>query len=222
MCWPLALSHDCLFSLTGTKILKKAQAALPKEAQNLSSAALEAPDLNAVSLGKEPMLTAAKAIAWDEVGHGAAEQEGLQELASRRVVEHGMGLGRCQDLADDRPYVAGFGQGPAATSRPAAAKGKNRAASVPAASVATAMDLGDKEVVALPVSRGSRQSVNVELPTAILRNLLEAYLEYVHAVRAEDSQPAEDSPLNQLMTTAWDGLRDTDLVVALRARSFAY
>ena len=98
---------------------------------------------------------------------------------------------------------------------------QNRAASVPAASVATAMDLGYEEVVALPVSRGSRQSVNVELPTAILRNL-QAYLEYVHAVRAEDTQPAEDSPLNQLMTTAWDGLRDTDLVAALRARSFAY
>ena len=117
-------------------------------------------------------------------GHGAAaEQEELQKLASRRVVEHGMGLGRCQDLADDRPYVAGFGQGPAATSRPAAAKGKNRAASVPAASVATAMDLGYEEVVALPVSSGSRQSVNVQLPTAILRNL-QAYLEYVHAARA--------------------------------------
>ena len=113
-----------------------------------------------------------------------------------------MSLGRCQNRADDRPYVAGFGQGPAATSRPAAAKGKNRAASVPAASVATAMDLGDEEMVALPVSSGSRQSVNEELPTAILRNP-QAYSEYVHAVRAEDSQPAEDSPLNQLMTTAW-------------------
>ena len=105
-------------------------------------------------------------------GHGAAaEQEGLQKLASRRVVEQGMDLGRCQNLADDRPYVAGFGQGPAATSRPAAAKGKNRAASVSATSLATAMDLGDEEVVALSVLRGSRQSVNVELPTAILRNL---------------------------------------------------
>ena len=133
-----------------------------------------------------------------------------------------MGLGRCQNFADDGPYVAGFGQGPAATSRPTAAKGKNRATSVPAASVATAMDLGYEEVVALPVSRGSRQSVNAKLPTAILRNPLEAYLKYVHAVRAEDRQPAEDSPLNQLMTTAWDGLRDTDLVPALRARSFAY
>ena len=61
----------------------------------------------------------------------------------------------------------------------------------------------------------------MELPTAILRNL-QAYLEYVHAVRAEESQPAEDSPLNQLMTTARDGLRDKDLVAALRARSFAY
>ena len=95
------------------------------------------------------------------------------------------------------------------------------AASVPAASVATAMDLGYEEVVALPVSSDSRQSVNVQLPTAILRNL-QAYSEYVHAVRAEDSQPVEDSPLNQLMTTAWDGLRDTDLVAALHARSFAY
>ena len=84
------------------------------------------------------------------------------------------------------------------------------------------MDLGYEEVVALPASRGSRQSANVELPTAILRNLLDAYLEYVHAVRTEDSQPAEDSPRNQLVTTAWGGLRDTDLVAALRARSFAY
>ena len=48
----------------GTKILKKAWAALPKEAQNLSSAALEAPDLNAVSLGKERVFTAAEAIVW--------------------------------------------------------------------------------------------------------------------------------------------------------------
>lgn len=47
------------------------------------------------------------------------------------------------------------------------------------------MDLGDEEVVALPVSSGSRQSVNVQLPTAILRNL-QAYSEYVHAVRAEE------------------------------------
>ena len=60
----------------------------------------------------------------------------------------------------------------------------------------------------------------MELPTAILRNL-QAYLEYVHAVRAEDTQPAEDSPLNQLMTTAWDGLRDKGPVAALRERSFA-
>ena len=84
------------------------------------------------------------------------------------------------------------------------------------------MDFGHEEALALPVSRDSRQSVNVELPTAILRNLLEAYLGYVHAVRAEDNQPAEDSPLNQLMTTAWEGLRDTDLAAALRARSSAY
>ncbi len=60
-------------------------------------------------------------------GHGAAaEQEGLQELSSRRIAEHGMGLGCCLNLADDEPYVAGFGQGSAATSRPAAAKGIKR------------------------------------------------------------------------------------------------
>ena len=41
-------------------------------------------------------------------------------------------------------------------------------------------------------------------------------------MRAEDSQPAEDSPLIQLMTTAWGGLRDSDLVAGLRAWSFAY
>jgi hypothetical protein len=45
------------------------------------------------------------------------------------------------------------------------------------------MDLGYEEVLALPVSSDSRQSVNVQLPTAILRNL-QAYLEYVHAARA--------------------------------------
>ena len=67
MPWPLALSHDCLFSHTGTKILKKAQAALPNKTQNLSSAALEAPDLNAVSMGKKHMFTAAEAIVWDEL-----------------------------------------------------------------------------------------------------------------------------------------------------------
>ena len=94
MCWPLALPHCCLLSPSRFNILKKTQAALPKETQNLVSAAFEAPDLNAVSLGKEHMFTAAEAIVWDELGHGAAaEQEGLlQELASRRVVEHGMGL----------------------------------------------------------------------------------------------------------------------------------
>jgi hypothetical protein len=44
------------------------------------------------------------------------------------------------------------------------------------------MDLGYEEVVALPVSSDSRQSVNVELPTAILRNL-QTYLEYVHETK---------------------------------------
>ena len=78
MPWQLALSHDYLFSLSGTRILKKAQTALPKETRNLSSAALEALDLSAVSLGKEKMFTAAEAIVWDELGHRtAAEQEGI-------------------------------------------------------------------------------------------------------------------------------------------------
>ena len=36
----------------------------------------------------------------------------------------------------------------------------------------------------------------------------------MHAARAEDS------PLNQLMATAWDWLRDKQRVAALRARSF--
>ena len=67
MSWQLALSNDCLFTLPGAKILKKAQVAHPKETRNLSSAALEAPDLNAVSLGKEQILTAAEAIVWDEL-----------------------------------------------------------------------------------------------------------------------------------------------------------
>ena len=37
---------------------------LPKETKDLVSAALEAPDLNAVSLGKERVFTAAEAIVW--------------------------------------------------------------------------------------------------------------------------------------------------------------
>ena len=57
MCWPLTLSHCPLFSPSGSNILKKAWAALPKETQNLVSAAFEAPDLNAVSLGKKHMFT---------------------------------------------------------------------------------------------------------------------------------------------------------------------
>ena len=67
MCWHLALSHCPIFSPTGTNILKKAWMALPKETQYLSSAALEAPDLNAVSLVKKHMFTAAEAIVWDEL-----------------------------------------------------------------------------------------------------------------------------------------------------------
>ena len=68
-------------------------------------------------------------------------------------------------------------------------------------------------VVSLPSVKGSRQSITVQLPTAILRNL-DAYCQYVSAVRAEDD------PLNKLMETCWNGLRDRFVVAALRARSF--
>ena len=57
----------CLGIWRSPRILKKAQAALPKETQALLSATLEAPDLNAVSLGKKHMFTAAEAIVWDEL-----------------------------------------------------------------------------------------------------------------------------------------------------------
>ena len=40
------------------------------------------------------------------------------------------------------------------------------------------------------------------------------HTEYCSAVRAEDD------PLNQLMKTAWDGLRDKYVVAAIRKRSF--
>ena len=40
---------------------------LSKETPDLSSAALEALNLNAVSLGKKHMFTAAEAIVWDEL-----------------------------------------------------------------------------------------------------------------------------------------------------------
>ena len=68
-------------------------------------------------------------------------------------------------------------------------------------------------VVHLPSVKGNRQSINVQLPTAILRNL-KPYTRYIHSVRAEDD------PLNKLVTTPWYGLRDRFVVAALRARSF--
>jgi hypothetical protein len=68
-------------------------------------------------------------------------------------------------------------------------------------------------VVHLPSIKGSRQSINVQLPTAILHNL-ESYTRYIHTVRVQDN------PLNKLVTTAWDELRDVHVVTALRARSF--
>ena len=52
---------------SGSKILKMAWAALPKETQALASAALAAPDLDAVPLGKERMFAAAEAIVWAAV-----------------------------------------------------------------------------------------------------------------------------------------------------------
>ena len=56
------------------------------------------------------MSTAAEAILWDELGHGAAaEQEGFQDLVYRCVVEHEMGLGHYQNLADGGLYVAEIG-----------------------------------------------------------------------------------------------------------------
>jgi hypothetical protein len=61
---------------------------------------------------------------------------------------------------------------------------------------------------------GSRQSINVQLPTAILKNWT-AYLAYVGDIRAEDSE------LNKLMTTVWNELRDWHVLSTLRARSFA-
>jgi hypothetical protein len=68
-------------------------------------------------------------------------------------------------------------------------------------------------LVKLPATKGSWQSINVQLPTAILKNL-PAYLAYVDGIRADESE------LNKLMTTVWDGLRDRHVVAALRARSF--
>jgi len=53
----------------------------------------------------------------------------------------------------------------------------------------------------------------VQLPTAILRNL-PTYLQYIDAIRADESE------MNKLLVTVWDGLRDKHVVAALRVRSF--
>jgi hypothetical protein len=68
-------------------------------------------------------------------------------------------------------------------------------------------------LVKLPANMGSRQSINVQLPTAILKNL-PAYLAYVDGIRAEVSE------LSKFITTVWHGLRDRHVLSALRARSF--
>jgi len=67
-------------------------------------------------------------------------------------------------------------------------------------------------VFSLPSVKGSRQSINVQLPTALLRNC-SAYLEYMDAVRV-DSDP------NLLITSLSIGLKDRFVQSALRARSF--
>jgi hypothetical protein len=46
----------------------------------------------------------------------------------------------------------------------------------------------------LPATKGSRQSISVQLPTAILKNL-PSCLAYVGGIRADDSE------LNRLITT---------------------
>ena len=67
-------------------------------------------------------------------------------------------------------------------------------------------------VFSLPSVKGSRQSINVQLPTALLRNC-PAYLEYMDQVRV-DSDP------NLLITSLSFGLKDRYVQGALRARSF--
>jgi len=67
-------------------------------------------------------------------------------------------------------------------------------------------------VFSLPSVKGSRQSINVQLPTALLRNC-PAYLLYMDKVRV-DSDP------NLLITSLSFGLKDRFVQGALRARSF--
>jgi hypothetical protein len=67
-------------------------------------------------------------------------------------------------------------------------------------------------IFSLPSVKGSRQSINVQLPTALLRNC-PAYLAYMDTVRV-DSDP------NLLITSLSLGLKDRFVQGALRARSF--
>ena len=56
-----------------------------------------------------------------------------------------------------------------------------------------------------PNDRGSRQSITVQLATAILRNI-GVHLKYTDSVRADESD------MDQLPVAAWDGLRSrTDI-----------
>ena len=64
----------------------------------------------------------------------------------------------------------------------------------------------------LPPIKGSRQSVNVEIPAAILHNL-PSYLKYMSEISA-DSDP------NNLVDIAFSGLKDKYVVAAMRARTF--
>jgi TRAP-type uncharacterized transport system substrate-binding protein len=64
--------------------------------------------------------------------------------------------------------------------------------------IASAMNLA---LVKLPATKGSRQSINVQIPTAILMNL-PAYLAYVGGIRADGSE------LSKPITAVWGGLRD--------------
>ena len=50
-----------------------------------------------------------------------------------------------------------------------------------------------------PNDRGSRQSITVQLPTTILRNM-GVYLKYIDSVRADESD------MNQLLVAAWGRL----------------
>jgi hypothetical protein len=74
--------------------------------------------------------------------------------------------------------------------------------------------MNGEEVVTLPSVKGSRQSINVELPAAIVHNI-PAYIKYLGILRA-DPEP------NKLVDIVFDGLRNKYVVAALRARTFIH